>query len=232
MHYIRDVFTKTPTEHAHNKFVRYSKGEFVGPLMKVKFMSKNIKLYGSFHFVDELLMLLADYLGNKVIHVKGTLVWNEDLAPQLAKLGIKYSKVTKSRGIFKYVLDNDVHFKDFVETLSKFNLLVNIKTDEISLVTKTSFPKPNKEFSKDFCKATFPLELADRIKDEFFFDVKDKKIKEVEVKHSIVIDDIHLPKDYTDFEEARQNAKREGKVTREIELNKKETIKSETDILI
>lgn len=222
MHYIKDVFENRQTEHAHSKFVRYSKGDFVGPLLKVKFQAKNIKIYASFHFVDELLLLLSDYFGNEVVHIKGTILWNLDLTKELSSLGIKYSKLSKSRGIFKYTLDNDVKFKDFVETMSRYNLLVNIKTDEVSLVTKTSFPKPNKEFTNDFCKATFPKELEKTFKNEFLFDVKDIEIKEANIVHRIIVRDIHLPKDYTNFEEARHNATREGTLTRDIELNQKE----------
>lgn len=40
MHYIKDVFKKQETEHAHNKFIRYSKGNFVGPIINIKVSKK------------------------------------------------------------------------------------------------------------------------------------------------------------------------------------------------
>ena len=77
MHYMKDVFEGKVSEHAHNKFVRYSKGNFVGPLVNIKISKANVKVSASFHFVDELLMMVAKVLGDKVVHVEGTLVWND-----------------------------------------------------------------------------------------------------------------------------------------------------------
>lgn len=215
MHYVKDIFEGKETQHAHNKFIRYSKGKFVGPLLKIKFSKSGVKVNGSFHFVDEFLFLIAEILDNREVHIKGSLVWNQDLTEQLAKLGIMYSKVTKSRGIFKYVLENDVKFRDFVETMSGYNLLVTVKEPEVSLVSKASFPKPNKEFTADFCKTNFPADFASRIMEEFAFDIDAKNVKQIEIKHEIFVEDIELP-DVDNFEEARILAKRVGTIKRYI----------------
>lgn len=219
MHYVKDIFQDKVTEHAHNKFVRYSKGDFVGPLITVKKTKANIKIAASFHFVDELLILISKTLKNQTVHIKGTLVWNEDLSEKLSKLGIKYSKVTKSRGIFKYVLENDVNITDFVDAMNDYHLLVTIKHEEVSLTTKSSFPKPNKEFTGDFCKATFPVSMEKTILEEFAFDVKEPKLKQVQIKHRILVDDIVLPEDTSDFEVARREAKRVGEIERSVSVN-------------
>lgn len=227
MHYIKDIFEKKVTPHSHDKFVRYSKGDFIGPLLKIKVSKTEVKLSTSFHFIDELLILLSEVLNDNMVHVKGSLIWNQDLSPDMAKLGIKYSKVTKSRGIFKYQLENDVPFKQFVETMNNYNVLVSLKTDEVSLTTKSSFPKPNKEFTADFCKAVFPLKMLDRILEEFAFDVKDKKkVKDVNISHRIKVEDIILPSDAPDFETARREAKRVGKLDRVISVNGGEEVHS------
>lgn len=230
MHYMKDVFEGKVSEHAHNKFVRYSKGNFVGPLINIKISKANVKVSASFHFVDELLMMVAKVLGDKVVHVEGTLVWNEDLSVELAKLGIKYSKVSKSRGIFKYSLENDVNIKDFVQEAIKYNVLVKIKEEEVSLVTKNAFIKPNKEFGPDFCKAVFPIEMADEILSEFAFDVKGEKLKDIRITHAFTIDDIILPKDAPDFETARKEAKRVGLAKRVVLINNSETKESEVKL--
>lgn len=231
MHYVKDIFEKNPTQHAHDKFVRYSRGEFVGPLLKIKFGKDAVKIFASFHFVDELLMLVAKCLGNKVVHIDGSLVWNRDLTEDLLKLGIKYSKVTKSRGIFKYTLENDVKIQDFVDEMSSYNLLVSIKEETVSLVTKTAFPKPNKEFGADFCKASFPASFADVIREEFLFDIKDKVSKEAEIKHHITVSDLKLP-EIDNFEEARRLAKRIGKITRDVKIDGKENAQTSVDFEI
>lgn len=218
MHYIKDIYENKITEHAHQKFIRYSKGTFVGPLIKIKVTKATIKISGSFHFVDELLLMLADIIGDKVIHVKGFLIWNTDLSSQLAKLGIKYSKVTKSRGIFKYFIDNDVNIKQFIEAFNNYNLLISVKFEDISFVTKSSFPKPNKPFGDDFCKVSFPGSYAKKILSDFAFDVKKENIKDFYAEHEIIVDEINIPK-ADNFEQARRLAKRIGTLKRTIIVN-------------
>ena len=228
MHYVKDIFEKRKTEHAHNKFVRYSKGEFVGPLLNIKVSKSSVKVDGSFHIANEILFLMAEYLGNKEVEIKGNLSWNEDLSPKLANIGIKYLKVTKSRGIFNYALHNKVKLKDFVENLGSYNLLVSFKADEAKLTTKNRLPKPNKEIAKDFVKAVFPAEMKDRILDEFAFDMKDRNAKQIDISHKIIVDRIHMPEVET-FEEARRLATREGKIIREITLDAGEKVVTEQD---
>ena len=222
MHYIKDIFEGKKTDHAHNKFVRYSKGNFIGPLLKIKIQKAGIKLAASFHFVDELLELAAEVLGDKIVHIKGTLIWNKDLSDELERLGIKYIKVSKSRGIFKYSLDNDVNLKEFINSFNNYFILITVKTDGFSLVTKSAFPKPNKEFGADFCKVIFPIEMKNEILSEFAFDIDDTtKIKDIEIKHEIDIDEIIVP-ETDDFEKARRLATRKGEVRRKIYINKNE----------
>lgn len=218
MHYIKDIYENKVTDHAHQKFVRYSKGTFVGPLIKIKVTKATVKLSASFHFVDELLLMLADVIGDRVIHIKGFLIWNTDLSSDLAKLGIKYSKVTKSRGIFKYVIDNDVNIKHFVEAFNRYHVLISVKSEDISFVTKSAFPKPNKPFSHDFCKVSFPGTYAKKLLADFAFDVKVENIKDFYAEHEIIIDEINIPTADT-FDEARRLAKRIGTLKRTITVN-------------
>lgn len=219
------------SEHAHNKFIRYSKGSFVGPLLIMRFTANSVKLAGSFHFGDEFLYLVSDVLGNREVHIKGSLVWNAELSKELESLGIKYVKVTKSRGIFKYVLDNDVKLTDFMDTLGKYNLLVSLKTGDISLTMKSSFPKPNKEFGPDFCKVTLPKEFIEPVLKEFAFDVEKEKCKRIDISHLIEVEDILLP-DCDNFEEARRLAKRKGKLTRKVIVNSEEEFEKTIDFLV
>jgi len=223
MHYIKDIFNKESTKHAHEKFVRYSKGNFVGPILNIKITKNNLKLNSSFHLSDEILIIMGDYLGDREVHVKGTLAWNKDLAPDLEKSGIKYLKAVKSRGIFNYKLDNDIVLKRFVEDLGKYHVLLSFKEDDLKLTSKPKFPKPNKEISGDFCKTIWPIELKEKILSDFAFDVEDLSgIKDIEISHDIIIEDIVFPKnsDNLPFEEIRKLAKRKGKLVRRIKTNK------------
>lgn len=219
MHYIKDIFEKNTSEHAHNKFIRYSKGNFVGPLAKIKTTKATIKMAASFHYVDELLELFGEFVGDRVMRVKGLLIWNSDLTEDLGRLGIKYAKVTKSRGIFKYVIDNDVNVKEFIEMFNKYHLLITIKSDDFTLVTKSAFPKPNKVFSHDFCKVLFPSSTTERMLKEFAFDIE--PVKDILISHEIIIENINIP-EADSFDEARKLATREGLLTRTINDKKTE----------
>lgn len=231
MHFIKDIFEGNKTEHAHNKFIRYSKGDFQGPIMKIKLSKANIKIGASVHYADELFTLFAEYLGHKQVHITGSVVWNKDLSSNFASLGIKYSKLSKSRGIFKYILENDVDIKDFVDTMNTFNLIAKIKEDDCSYVTKSTLPKPNKEFGPDFVKVVFPGSFTKRILEEFVFDSKITPKKSVEISHRIIIDDIILPEDTSDFDKARRLATRKGLVSRIIMVDDQE-VKTEIKINI
>lgn len=224
MHYMKDIFTDNPTQHAHDKFVRYSKGEFVGPLLDIKISKSQVKLAASFHFVDEILVLASRVLGNESVYVKGSVVWNEDLTEKLASFGIMYSKVTKSRGIFKYQIENEVKFKDFIDCMRNYNILLTLKHEKVSVSTKNSFPKPNKEFTSDFCKASFPPNMLKEILEEFAFDIDKKTPKHIKIVHKINVNDIILPEDAENFEIARREAKRVGKIERKIAVDGEETV--------
>ena len=219
MHYIKNIFENNIDLRTHNKFIRYSRGVFTGPLIKLKVVGSNLKVSSSFHLTDELLLIISDILGNTIVHVKGSLIWNRDLTEEFGKLGIKYAKVTKSRGIFNYALDNEVNIKEFCNYMSDFNLLVSLKYEGFSLTTKSSFPKPNKEITPDFCKAVFPLKEAGKIFKELAFDVDfNKGVKEVVISHEIIIDELDLP-NIENFEEARRVGKRKGILKRHVSVN-------------
>ena len=220
-HYIKSIFKGEVDEHTHDKFIRYSKGEFVGPLIKIKVMKDKIKLNSSFHYCDELLVLISEEIGSKKCRIKGSLFWNEDLTKKLEAQGIKYIKAARSRGNYKYALDNVVKFKPFVDAMIPYKLLLSVKFGDVSLFTKNSFPKPNKEFGDNFCKVTLPVSMKDKVLREFAFDVEED-VKEVSIRHTIFIDGIEVPK-VENFEEARKLAKRKGSIKREVTVKGEKT---------
>ncbi len=231
MHYIRDIFEKKKTEHAHDKFVRYSKGNFIGPQIKIKITKGGIKLNGSFHLVDEILILMGDYLKDREVSIKGTLAWNKDLAPELEQIGIKHLKVKKSRGIFNYTLENTIKFKEFVSTLGDYHILINFKEEDLTLSTKNKFPKPNKDITHDFCKTNFPESMVKKILAEFAFDVDVKGAKDILISNLIEVNDIKLP-DVENFDEARRLAVRSGVVKRIVTVNGGDPIESEVKFAV
>ena len=66
-------------------------------------------------------------------------------------------------GIYTHFFSGDVCFEAFVSSTFAYKPLLNFKTDEISYTTKNSYPKPNKEIKKDFCKVQLPVSMSKNI---------------------------------------------------------------------
>jgi hypothetical protein len=95
------------------------------------------------------------------------------------------------------------------------------------LKCKDSLPKPGGALKDNFCSASF--DNLDIVK-EFAFDVDD--FKTLSIKHIFKIEDIIVSKEFeSDFEKARLNAKRKGKIIRILNVDGKE-IKKEHDLLV
>ncbi len=232
MHYIRDIFENKENDHAHSKFVRYSKGIFTGPMLTLKFEKSQVKVSTSFHLVDELLFFIAQKIGDCELDVRGSLSWNKDLGLELERNGIKYLKASKSRGIFKYELKNKVKFKSFVETFINYNLFISFEVNDIKFTCKDKAPKASDEVVADFCKLKIPYEYVDSFMKDFCFDIKDKSLKNIEISNGIEINDIIFPAGKLSFEDIRRLSKRKGKIIRKIIINKKDETKHEKEFMI
>lgn len=219
-HFIKEVFkNKKISTRAHEKFIRYSKGIYVGPLIKISKQKEKIKIKSSFHIVDELIHLAAKFSKEEDAQIKGTINHNEDLAEEFAKIGIKYIKVKKSRGIFKYEIDNILNLKTFEKNMLKYNPLINFSTSNVKLTTKKSFPKPSKDITSNFCYLELPLESADYVYKFFAFDIKETPKKTVDISHEFIIEEVIYPENKNlDFKQIRELSKRKGKVKRTVKI--------------
>lgn len=219
-HFIKEVFdNKKISNRTHEKFIRYSKGVYVGPLIKISKQKEKIKIKSSFHIVDELIHLAAKFSKEDDTHIKGTINHNEDLSEEFSKIGIKYIKVKKSRGIFKYEIDNILNLKTFEENMLKYNPLVNFSTSNVKLTTKKSFPKPSKEITSNFCYLELPLEASDYVNKFFAFDLEEKTKKTIDISHEFIIDEVIYPEDKNlDFKLIRELSKRKGKIKRTLKI--------------
>ena len=233
MHYLKEIYEgRLDSDHARRKFIRYSKGEFVGPKVNLAVKGKTLKLKTSFHCVDEVLKLAAERVGDKKVHVKGKIIWNESLDSRFESVGASYSKLTKSMGLYKYVLDNEVNLKSFLEAFWDYKLLLSFNTEEVKVKSKSDFPKPHKEIVSDFCKADFPLDMKERVLDLFAFDVEEDNIKTFNVRHDIIVDEVVMPQNITDYKKAREEAKRVGKIKRYVSLNGGDEVENNLDFEI
>jgi len=230
MHFIKEIFTKKISENTHNKFIKYSKGNFVGPLMKITYKKNVVRLTTSIHYLEELIEFIFENFVENEIKVKGKVINNASLRTFLEENDIHILKESRAKGIFKYEIETNLTY-DKYKILNKYKNYLNMKTDFFSFNCKNAIPKPNKEVVKDFCKFLFPKEYLEKILIYFVYDSEKAFKKKLEISHQIEITDVLIPKKITDFQIARKEAKRVGTLERVVSVDE-EKIESKTKFKI
>ena len=216
MDFINKIFSKQIDESVHEQFVRFGKGIFDGRAAIKLQRGKDIRVSSGFEYSKDFAETIAEMADR--FSVSGTIVSRE----QIIELGTAKMK----RGIFTYVISKEMSSKELKEILKKCKYaLLNISASGIMLKCKQKLPKPGKSKEKiddKFCILNTELKYWSQIKKMFFSDISDD-VKKVSAKHTIEVKNIKVPEGVTDFEQMRLMAKREGKITRFLEIDKKET---------
>jgi hypothetical protein len=225
----------------HRHFYRYSRGEFIGPAIKISCSSTKITLKGSHEYEDLIIELVAKSIGDpkQEFEIKGRIITGSDISEQLAKLGLNWelkestgkTKNYKADFIDKITRDKLIEctssFRSNSYFLANFNLGSTCKVS-----TKKNVPQPSKkkvedddaskriQFSTGYLRNTEKnLEL---VINNIIPDFK-KKIpngwKNIMVYNYYLIDDIELPKNIKDTRLLRIFAIRKGKIIRTIEID-------------
>tara|TARA_Y100000034_G_scaffold20758_2_gene23836 strand:- start:19716 stop:20405 length:690 start_codon:yes stop_codon:yes gene_type:complete len=224
MNHIKNIYNKKTDEWVHNKFIRYSLGEFTKELFTIKVGGKNIQIKAGFEYLDCMFDLFSKLIKQNV-KLNGVVVSKQDITSDLEQAGAEIKKKTGKKHTITAELDAN-KFKQFVEKFNKYPLLLKLRSGDYVLNVKKSVPKPGKVLEK-FLTAKFPKTDFDILVKEFLFDTKTDKFKNAEIKHTYVIDKIKVPKQYENNPAmARLKAVRIGKIIREITIDEK-TTKSE-----
>ena len=220
MNFIRELF-EGDSEHEwiHNKFIKYSKGEFPGPYISVKKAGAFLKINSSADYVNILGMLLAGTFSG-TLKVEGSILSKEKIDTYIETIGLDIGKARKKKGAFTYKVTGEVDSKALAELYSRLmggTLLLNLSGGKVNLKVKKKLPKPGSKRNEKFC--TGRLGQNDRILAELCFDVDIGKFKEIEISHTYIIDEIVIPEDCKDFSLARALAKRKGSVKRSVTVD-------------
>lgn len=211
-------------EQAHRFFVRFGKGVFNGRfILKI---GKTIK--GSFENVPGIILFLSEISD---IEIEGKILSKKDIDGLLHKAGIEIIE-KKNKKIIEYEVKGKTKKNMLKEVYrNSYFLLLDVRADGIEFKCKKKLPKPNKKAEVKIDKNFFSLKLNEvflnKFRKEFLFDVPENN-KKIEIIHTIVVDNIIIPKDlekYGDYEKIRLSALREGKIIRKIKVNGKEIIK-------
>ncbi|MDP1728627.1 MAG: hypothetical protein Q8L27_00300 [archaeon] len=231
--FIKKIFDSKNTETdelVHVQFQKFSRGEFKGKAMlRLKNSAGKYSLDTTYEYARELVMLLAEKLGNNKTQVTGALVAAIDLS------GFKYIEKKMAMGARKYMIDMEMTGKEIIELCNTQNkafiaLSFNVGDDELKIQPKSpksakgasSSKGENAEEKINFCK----LKTSDwGIIENFIFEQELKKVKKVEIKHIFNITDIIIPKNETDPAKMRELAKRKGNIIRIITIDGNRTQK-------
>jgi len=220
MNFIKELFEgNSEQDWIHNKFVKYSKGEFSGPYISVKKAGASLKINSSADYVNILGMLLAGTFSG-TLKVDGAILSKEKIDTYLETIDLDIVKARKKKGAFTYKVKGEVDSNALAELYSRLRggvLLLNLSGDGVGLKVKKKLPKPGSKQNEKFCIAK--MEQDEGIMDEICFDVNIEKFKEIEISHTYTIDELVIPEGCKDFSLARALAKRKGCVRRSVKVD-------------
>lgn len=234
MHFIKKIFlSQDSPEGTHQKFSRYGRGTFEGPFIRIKKRGKSIRVTGSPEYVGILGEIIlrnsqVDFLSS------GKIFSRKDRKALLEEEGVKIRKEKKKGSVFIYEIKGLFSSKKLLRIHEKVNdgyifldLLPSMDKKRGNLKTKKIFPKPGK-VRRNFFTATLDALALPDLKEELWWDSKEKSFKEREISHTYLIEKLIIPEGYkNNFREARTRAKREGKIKR---VTKVDGIKEETEV--
>lgn len=248
LHFTSKVALGKADETAHRRLVKYSKGEFEGPIIEVNVKGETLAINGSPEYEDLIGWILAHHAPDLLeFRVSGRVKCVEDQTEVLRNAGLDI-QMRKAKGKATYEAefsDNVMLTKTLRDVYSKLagECLILLTVKPISagrgwnMSTKKDYPRPptKGEFKgprTDFCKAILPVSdqltkgvLLDVVPD--FEDEIQGSFKQLKVENYYRINEVVLPegKERLSFTEIRLNAKRKGVLFRKVTVDGKELTK-------
>ena len=230
INFIKKAINQEIDETTHNKFTRYSLGEFEKETFKIKKTKKNFAVNTGPEYCDVLEQFFIKKILKNTI-VKGKIIAQRNIAKDLETLGIEPVKITGNgkKAEISEELTNEKLIEVF-ETLNDTALLLDLTSDKNSLKMKKSFPRG--KLVEGFCKAKFALDHFNDFKEEFLWDLTNEDFKVIELKHTYIVDEIIVSDELIkqDPARARKEAKRKGKIIRFLDVDGS-TTKKEFNLL-
>ena len=260
MHFLKQII-ETPIfeepaknhKNIHRHFYRYSRGDFIGPALKISKTKAKITLKGSHEYEDLILELITRGISDpgEMFEIKGSLITGSDIKDIITDLGFNWilkRSTGKTQNYKADILDHTnktmllKSIEPFRETgyfLVSFNLNPLCK-----ITTKKRIPQPSKKKIEDddvnkriqFCTGNINItdQNLSNILDLSIPDFKSElptNWKTIIIFNNYKITDIDIPKNITDSRLLRIMAIRKGKLFRSIDVDK-EIIEKQYTILV
>ena len=225
----------------HRHFYRYSKGDFIGPAIKITKTKAKITLKGTHEYEDLILEIIAKTISDpqQSFEVKGKLITGMDLSETITDLGLNWilKKSTGKTKNYKADIVDQINKNQLLEAVKIFRensylLLSFIINTTIKVTTKKNIPQPSKKKAEDddvskriqFCTGTISNTDAnvkmvlDLIASDFKTDVPNNW-RTIILLNNYNITEIVIPKNIKDSRLLRIMAIRKGKMYRSINID-------------
>jgi len=246
MHFLKEI-VKTPIledppkKHVrvHRHFYRYSKGEFIGPALKISKTNTRITLKGSHEYEDLIIEIVSNTIPENEVEIKGTLITGTDISDIITDLGFKWDlkKSTGKTKNYKANISTVIDKKILLQSIEIFRkntyFLISFNINPTCKVsTKKTIPQPSKKKIEDddinkritFCSGVIENNEYNRelVISSAFPDFKkdiSSKWNNILITNNYKISDIILPDDVKDWGLKRIMAIRKGKLFRTVEID-------------
>lgn len=250
-HYLVELFKNPeidePAENApaiHKHFTRYSRGEFDGPVVKIRRTKAKITVSCSYEYEDFALKLALNNLPIEELQVKGNIISGVDFTKLVDRLELDkvwYPKKNTGKTqnfITKIAAPVPIEKGKFLELIEKgepyMYFLFNITDadNDVTLKCKAKPPRPsNKSPEKSspqnkvkFCslKIANTPENVEWIKEGAFIDFEDEipdNWKSILIENSYTIEDLEFPKKKMSSRKFRLQTVRIGKINRILDVD-------------
>ena len=246
MHYLSELIETPSLEdpaknhmNIHRHFYRYSKGDFIGPALRVTLSKARITLRGSHEYEDLIQEIVVKTIDADQIDVDGVLITGSNINDDLQALGLDW-KLKKSTGKtknYKAEISDKITSDTFLKTIEKFRinsyLLLSFNINPSCKVsTKKRIPQPSKKKAEDddinkrvqFCIGVIDNTeknlklLIDSALQDFRSDLPNR-FKNLKLLNNYKIEEIILPKDVENSMLLRIMAIRKGKMFRSLQID-------------
>lgn len=223
----------------HRHFYRYSKGDFLGPALKITKTNARTTLRGSFEYEDLIQEIVVSTILEEDFDIKGVLITGSDISKTIASLGLDW-RLKKSTGKttnYKAEINETIKKENLIECirslretsylLFSFNLNPTCK-----ITTKNRIPQPSKKKAEDddvtkriqFCSGVINTsdKNTDLILDNALLDFKSdlpEKWKNIILRNNYKIEEIIIPKNIQNSSLLRIMAIRKGVLNRIIDID-------------
>jgi hypothetical protein len=248
MHFLKEIIKNPILENPakdhmniHRHFVKYSRGEFTGPGIKLKKYSTKIVLKGSLEYEDIVQEIVTRTVSKEYIAVEGKIIARRDITDTLNDLDLDWQvkeNTGKSKG-FKTKFSETLSKEKLLEIIQELRkdcyLILNFKIDKYCQIkTDEKLPKPSKKnpieddidkrvsFSRGYVKTNKQnLDLVyEHILPDFKSELPDDWT-DIILTNTYQINDIEIPKDAKNSRMMRINAIRKGKLVRTVKIDEK-----------